>query len=98
MAGLSRHVGRHAALLCLALSAASCAPGPPARETDWQGGASPYLLVFAGDQDGRDSDFLAVIDADPGSPRRGKVIATTPIGHAMSMPHHMEYALSLIHI
>jgi len=55
--------------------------------------ASPYLLVVAGDEDGADSDFLAVLDVRPGSADRGKAIATTPIGMTKSMPHHMEYSL-----
>jgi hypothetical protein len=54
---------------------------------------SPYLLVFAGDEDEADSDFLAVLDVKPGSPDFGKAIATTPIGMKASMPHHMEYVL-----
>ncbi len=54
---------------------------------------SPYLLLFAGDEDMAQSDFLAVLDVKPGSPQRGTVIATTPIGMSNSMPHHMEYAL-----
>jgi hypothetical protein len=54
--------------------------------------ASPYLLVFAGDEDGASSDFLAVIDLRPGVDS-GKAIATTPIGLTKAMPHHMEYAL-----
>jgi hypothetical protein len=53
--------------------------------------ASPYLLVFAGDRDERDEDFLAVVDVRPGSPTLGRVLATTPIGLKGSMPHHMEY-------
>lgn len=54
---------------------------------------SPYVLVFAGDQDEADSDFLAVFDLRPGSADAGRVVATTPIGMTASMPHHMEYVL-----
>ena len=54
---------------------------------------SPYLLVFAGDKDGAEEDFLAVIDVRPGSTSVGKAVATKPIGHRGSMPHHMEYEL-----
>lgn len=53
--------------------------------------ASPYLFVFAGDQDQQDEDFLVVIDVDPESENLGKPIYSKPIGHKMSMPHHMEY-------
>jgi hypothetical protein len=53
---------------------------------------SPYLLVFAADENGAESDFLAVIDLQAGA-TRGKAIATAPIGMANAMPHHMEYSL-----
>ena len=62
------------------------------RESGVQSGAeSPYLFLFAGDQDHADSDFLAVVDLRPNSPDFAKVIATTPVGLKASMPHHMEY-------
>lgn len=54
---------------------------------------SPFLLVFAGDTDEADEDFIATVDLRPGSPTSGKVIATTPIGTKASMPHHLEYQL-----
>lgn len=60
-------------------------------EIPLQGGTSPYLFIFAGDRDGKDSDFLAMIDVDPKSETIGEPISSTPIGHKMSMPHHMEY-------
>jgi hypothetical protein len=53
--------------------------------------ASPYLILFAGDQDEKDEDFLAVLDLRPGS--AGTVISSVPVGLKASMPHHMEYAL-----
>ena len=56
-------------------------------------GESPYVLLFAADEDMVASDFLAVVDVRAGSPDAGKVVATTPIGMIASMPHHMEYAL-----
>jgi hypothetical protein len=68
---------------------ASCSQAPadvPAR-----GETSPHLFVFAGDQDGNDPDFLAMIDVDPSSQTRGAPITSIPIGHKNSMPHHMEY-------
>lgn len=54
---------------------------------------SPYLLILAGDKDGKQEDFLAVIDVATASANRGKAVATKPIGHRQSMPHHMEYEL-----
>lgn len=55
--------------------------------------ASPYVLIFAGDRDEKESDFFAVVDVAPGSPTLGRAVATLPIGMTASMPHHMEYAL-----
>ena len=37
-----------------------------------------YVYAWAGDADEKDSDFLAVIDADPGSKGYGTVVATAP--------------------
>jgi hypothetical protein len=54
---------------------------------------SPYILVFAADQDEKQDDFLAVIDVRAGSPTVGRVIATTPVGMTASMPHHFEYEM-----
>ena len=78
----------------LAACAVFVACAPPSREAQVQSGAeSPYLFLFAGDQDEADSDFLAVIDLRPDSPDLGRAIATTPIGMKASMPHHMEYTM-----
>ena len=80
-------------LIAVVACTALVACGAPSREAQVQSGAeSPYLLLFAGDQDEADSDFLAVIDLRPDSPDFGKAFATTPIGMKASMPHHMEYA------
>ncbi|HEX8030362.1 MAG TPA: hypothetical protein VF491_17930 [Vicinamibacterales bacterium] len=49
-----------------------------------------YLFVWAGDADGKASDFLAVIDAAPASPRYGSIVASIPTGTAGSHPHHTE--------
>ena len=70
----------------------SCAP-PSRDEQTKPGEPSPYLLVFVGDADGADSDFLTVIDLRSDSPDFGKAIATMPTGMKTSMPHHMEYAM-----
>jgi hypothetical protein len=50
-----------------------------------------YLYAWAGDEDEKDSDFLAVIDADPDSKTYGAVVATAPTGFKATMPHHTEY-------
>jgi hypothetical protein len=52
---------------------------------------SPYLFVWAGDEDHKDTDFLAVIDARPSEPTYGQIITTLPVGARASMPHHTEY-------
>lgn len=53
---------------------------------------SAYLFVWAADADGADSDFLAVLGADPDSPDYGRVVATVPVGLA-GMAHHTEHAM-----
>jgi hypothetical protein len=49
--------------------------------------------VWAGDADRRESDFLAVIGADPGSPDYGAVVTTLPVGDRGTMPHHVEHEM-----
>lgn len=51
----------------------------------------PYLFVWAADADGKDEDFLAVIDARRGRSTYGKVIATIAVGERGTFPHHTEY-------
>ncbi len=58
---------------------------------DLTGNPSSRLLIFAGDTDASDSDFLVVIDADPKSDTRGLPLHSLPVGMKNSMPHHMEY-------
>lgn len=52
---------------------------------------SPYLFVWAGDGDGKESDFLAVIDARPDAASYGEIVATLPVGFRGTFPHHTEY-------
>ncbi len=52
---------------------------------------SPYVFVWTGDADEKDSDLMAVIDALPSSPTYGEVIATLPVGVRATAPHHTEY-------
>ncbi|MBC8088656.1 MAG: hypothetical protein H7Z40_15440 [Phycisphaerae bacterium] len=52
-----------------------------------------YLYVWAGDEDGKQSDFMSVFDVNPSSAQFGQVISTTPVGMSNSMPHHLEYQL-----
>jgi hypothetical protein len=58
-----------------------------------QGKASRYLFVWAGDADGRESDFLAVVDVDPQSKSYRSVIATRPVDARGTRPHHTEYEM-----
>src|ERR1044071_635014 len=58
---------------------------------------SPYLFVWTGDGDKKDSDFLAVIDALPSSPTYGEIITTLPVGVRGTSPHHTEYEFPVGH-
>lgn len=63
-------------LLLASLSAVlfiGCTHAKPAPDTP------KYIAVWAGDEDGQDSDFLAIIDADPGSGTYGKVLRTSTL-------------------
>jgi hypothetical protein len=86
-----------AALVCAALAGCALSPRratPPVRSGAAAGeNPSPYLYIWAGDEDGQDSDFMAVVDVLPGSPRYGQVIASVPVGVKGTMPHHLEYEL-----
>jgi hypothetical protein len=68
-------------LLLALLTVAACAKAPK---------PTSYLYVWAGDSAGQASDFLAVVDADPASPRYGEVVASVPTGVAGTEPHHTE--------
>ncbi|MBA3271277.1 MAG: hypothetical protein H0T71_12285, partial [Acidobacteria bacterium] len=52
--------------------------------------SSSYLFLWAGDAEHKASDFLAVIDANPTSPRYGTIVASIPTGMPGSHPHHTE--------
>ncbi len=68
--------------------------GPAARPgtADGQGDPSGHLYVWAADDDGEDSDFLAVIDVRRESPTYTEVVATLPVGFAGSA-HHTEHVM-----
>ena len=71
-------------LLCSTLACSGSAPAPE---------PSRFLYVWAGDQDGKDSDFLAVVDLQSSSPTYGEVVTTESVGMKGTLPHHMEYQL-----
>jgi hypothetical protein len=60
---------------------------------DAAGSPARRLVVWAGDVDRADSDFLAVVDADPESPGYGSVIATVPVDRRGTHPHHTEHRM-----
>jgi hypothetical protein len=53
----------------------------------------PYLVVWAGDADRQNADFLAVLDADPTSPSYGKVLKTYPVRSRGNEPHAVNPAV-----
>lgn len=65
---------------------------PPVVERD-AGDPARHLFAWAGDVDRADSDFLAVIDADPESPGYGRVVATLPVDARGTGPHHTEHEM-----
>src|SRR6478672_5069962 len=54
---------------------------------------SRYLFAWAGDEDRKDSDFLAVIDLERHGDRYGTIVATAPVGEKGLWPHHTEHEL-----
>jgi hypothetical protein len=52
--------------------------------------ADSYLFVWAGDDAKKDSDFLAVLDADPKSPHYGQAVASVAVPGPSGTPHHTE--------
>lgn len=59
-----------------------------------QGGqASDFLYVWAWDKDRQDSDFMAVIDVNEGSPRYGTIVNSLPVG-VVGYAHHTEHRMA----
>lgn len=73
-----------------ALLLAACAPAVAPSVADGTG----LLYVWAGDVDGNEADFLAVVDARPGSETYGSVLKTVPVEGRGNWPHHTEYELT----
>jgi selenium-binding protein 1 len=93
-----------AALVGAVVVTAALLPAPPDRsrtaddESVFVKGLAPdehesLLYVWTRDGDGRESDFLAVVDADPESASYGQVIATEPAGSAGNEAHHFGYTV-----
>ena len=81
-------------ILTIAMSGcvAESTPPPERTATSEAAAGSAYLFVWAGDADGTDSDFLAVIDASPLSERYGEVVASVPVGNT-GRAHHTEHVM-----
>ncbi|HEY6908959.1 MAG TPA: hypothetical protein VI356_06300 [Myxococcales bacterium] len=76
----------------------AAAPGAARAEDDGDRELrEPYIVAWAGDQDDKDSDFLAVIDADRNSKTYGKVLRTYRLPEGIDKhnePHHMTHAVT----
>lgn len=55
-----------------------------------EGPFEPYLVVWAGDADRKDTDFLAVVNANPSSRKYGRVIATVPVRSRGNEPQELN--------
>src|SRR5579885_3089771 len=84
---MMRLAGGVAAVVVLA-ALAGCARGPEQPAV-----TEPYLVVWAGDADRTDSDFLAVIDANPTSATYGKVLRTIPVRSRGNDPCGLDGAM-----
>lgn len=69
----------------LALEAPAAAQSPPR--------AGHHLFVWAGDPAKEGRNFLAVIDADPVSPRYGQLVTSMATDQVSRNPHHTEYEM-----
>jgi hypothetical protein len=52
-----------------------------------------YLFAWTGDPTGKGNDFLAVIDADPGSTAYGRLVTTIATDQPTKLVHHTEYTM-----
>ena len=57
------------------------------------GASSPYLFVWVGDADKKQSDFLAIVDTNSKSKTYGEVLKTLPVGVNGTIPHHTEHEM-----
>lgn len=78
--------------VALLMSTACGPPGSANTGGSATGSTSPYLYVWAGAELEGQSDFLAVLDADPASSRYGEVLATVPVG-VRGNAHHTEHVM-----
>jgi hypothetical protein len=55
--------------------------------------AGHHLFVWAGDRAKEGRNFVAVIDADPASPRYGRLVTSMATDQVSRKPHHTEYEM-----
>ena len=65
-------------IIAVSINPSSQGPDDPRSVFDTKLSASPYLFVWAGDEDSKDPDFLAVIDARNPTHGRDCVKKTDP--------------------
>lgn len=75
-------------------SMSGCLPGG----ADEISRTSDYIYVWAADQDKSESDFLAVVDANPHSDNYGQVLNTLPVNIVGTKPHHTEHVMPDNHL
>ena len=81
---MRRRVGWTVGVLALGVLASGCPGGRG--EAPFE----PYLVVWAGDADRKDTDFLAVVNANPSSRKYGKVLATVPVRSRGNEPQELN--------
>ena len=87
MPGTRASLGSVSTLLFIA----ACQPAPePIASTEPL--TSSHIYVWAGAENEGDSDFLAVLDADPESERYGEIISSVAVG-LRGMAHHSEHVM-----
>ena len=70
-----------------------CAIGIPALAENQGSPQGHYLFAWAGDVAKQGNDFLAVIDADPGSPAYGQLVTAVATDQKTMQVHHTEYTM-----
>jgi hypothetical protein len=84
---LGRVGWRNLLLVACSVLASAC---PGGRGGGGDGPYEPYLVIWAGDADRNDSDFLAVVNANPSSRHYGKVIASVPVRSSGNEPQELN--------
>jgi hypothetical protein len=80
--------------LPLAILVGACHAGGTTPASSPAPASRSFLYAWAADSDKKESDLLAVIDADPRSSDYTRVVATLPVGATATMAHHTEAELA----